>query len=104
MAPALRQIETSGGTPLYEAVLTAYEYQHTHYVPGHTNRLIVVTDGADQDAKSKVTLQKLLATLPRTPDADVKTLNRIAAATGQKVITAGSAADIVRKLPQVMVP
>lgn len=116
---ALENAPTAGGTPLYEAIRTAWRYNTDNYMPEHTNRIVVVTDGRNEDTSSKLTIEQLLAELPKKPDprrpiqvayvalgpdADYATLKRIADATGQQALQINSVADLEAKLPIVMQP
>jgi Ca-activated chloride channel family protein len=89
----------SGGTPLYNAILTGYQNALDAWTPGYLNQVVVLTDGANRDAKGSITEAGLLAQLASRanpakpvrivlvgygPDADMGTLQRIAAATGGK--------------------
>lgn len=110
---ALNGITVSGGTPLYQAILGAYAYQQKAYVEGMPNKLVIVTDGRSEDAAGEPSLDALLAKLPRTPDpkhpikviyvalgqdADIETLQKIAAATGQQAVQVTSMADLQQKM------
>jgi Ca-activated chloride channel family protein len=50
-----------GGTPLYDAISTSYDYMQKHAETGRINAIVVLTDGADTD--SQISLQSLLVKL-----------------------------------------
>jgi hypothetical protein len=47
--------------PVYLAIERAYGYAVEHYVPGRVNRVLVLSDGANEDAGNKVTLAQVKA-------------------------------------------
>lgn len=112
----LAGIKPDGGTPLYEAIDTAWKHNMANYQEGRTNRIIVVTDGADQDARSKVAYDKMMKTLQQKdpakpikvtyaaigPDADYASLQRIARATGQQADQLNTAEELEKKFAAVM--
>jgi Ca-activated chloride channel family protein len=49
---------SKGGTPLYDAISSAYDYMQDHAEPGRINAIVVLTDGDDTD--SKTSLESLL--------------------------------------------
>ncbi|WP_394277316.1 vWA domain-containing protein [Luteococcus sp.] len=112
----LAGIKPEGGTPLYEAIDTAWTHSMANYQEGRTNRIIVVTDGADQDAKSKVTYDAMMKTLQQKdpakpikvtyaaigPDADHASLQKIATATGQQAAQLNTTAELEQKFTAVL--
>ncbi|MGX1850630.1 hypothetical protein [Streptomyces sp. NPDC055299] len=85
------------GAGLYDTTLAAYEQARATYASGKVNALVLVTDGAHDDAGS-IGLGSLVARLTRLadperpvplialglgPDADLSALDRIVAATGR---------------------
>ncbi|MGO4958321.1 substrate-binding domain-containing protein [Luteococcus sp. Sow4_B9] len=110
--------EVSGGTPLYQAIATAWRYNVENYQNGLTNRIVVVTDGRDEDADSEVSYDQLMEALPKEPDptreikvtyvalgpdADFATLQKIAKATNQKAMQINSVDDLQNKMAELMV-
>lgn len=98
-----------GGTGLYDSTLAAFREVKKGYDPKAVNSVIVLTDGANDDAGS-ISLKKLIATLKKeqdptrpviivtigvTEDADAETLEQISAATGGSSFVARAPADIV---------
>ena len=111
---ALKQVQVTGGTPLYQAIAQSQDYMKMNYVEGMSNKLIVVTDGSSQDAAGEPTLDALLAKLPKTPDekkpiqviylalgadADFEALQKIAKATNQTAVQISSMAELTQKMP-----
>lgn len=92
------------GTPLYDAVLKAYDTMRARAQPGRINAIVLLTDGEDTD--SDVSLDSLLARLGKTTkeagdsapvrvfaiaygaEADKTALKRIAEATGGQLFDA----------------
>lgn len=110
-------LQVTGGTPLYEAILKGWQYTTANYQPNRVNRLVVVTDGSNQDSSSKVTLTSLLGALPPRPDsrkpvqlllvalgpdADYAVLKQIADATGQRAVQVNSVQDLGVKMAQML--
>ncbi|HWC22306.1 MAG TPA: hypothetical protein VG502_08425 [Flexivirga sp.] len=58
---ALDHAKAGGGTPVYLAIERAYGYAVTNYAPGRVNRVLVLSDGANEDAGNKVTLAQVKA-------------------------------------------
>lgn len=95
---------TRNGTPLYDAVLTAYEAMNERAEPGRINAIVLLSDGEDTD--SKISLDSLVARLSADvaegsddapvrifpiaygESADLDSLKRIADATGGQVFDA----------------
>ncbi|WP_420174357.1 VWA domain-containing protein [Luteococcus sp. OSA5] len=110
--------QVSGGTPLYQAITHAWRYNVEHYQNGLVNRIIVVTDGRDEDAASTVGYEQMMQALPDKPDparpikvtyvalgpdADYATLQKIAKATNQKAMQVKSVDELQTKLTELMV-
>ncbi|MBY6413113.1 substrate-binding domain-containing protein [Rhodococcus sp. BP-252] len=102
-----------GGTGLYDTTLAAFRRVKEGYDPNYVNSVIILTDGANEDAGSP-SLDELLATLQReqdpvrpivivtvgiTTDADPVALQKISAATGGTSYIAEDPRDI----PEVFV-
>lgn len=66
---SLGAITTGGGTPLYQAIWEGYSYNKDNYKEGLANRVIVLTDGKDEDTYGAMSQADLLSQLPSTPDA-----------------------------------
>lgn len=98
-----------GGTPLFDAILTAYRYMQNHAESGRINAIIVLSDGDDTD--SRTSLDSLLIELNKksegSDDAPVRiftiaygegankeTLAKISEATGGQMFDATNAAKI----------
>ncbi|MFC6704044.1 hypothetical protein [Flexivirga alba] len=58
---ALDHAKPGGGAPVYLAIERAYGYAVEHYVPGRVNRVLVLSDGANEDTGNKVTLAQVKA-------------------------------------------
>ncbi|WP_226534293.1 substrate-binding and vWA domain-containing protein [Microbacterium paraoxydans] len=98
------------GTPLYDAVLTAYEAMSERAEPGRINAIVVLSDGEDTD--STTSLDSLIAKIGRSSKeggtdapvrifpiaygsgADTSALQRIADATGGQMFDASDAERI----------
>ena len=98
------------GTPLYDAILTAYEFMNERAEPGRINAIVVLSDGEDTD--SRTSLDSLIAKLSASNSeggtnapvrifpiaygegADLASLQRIAEATGGQVFDASDAERI----------
>lgn len=63
------------GTPLYDAVLTAYEYMSARAEPGRINAIILLSDGQDED--SETTLDTLLTKLRAKTEGGAESAVRI---------------------------
>lgn len=98
------------GTPLYDAILTAYEAMSERAEPGRINAIVVLSDGEDTD--STTSLDSLIAKIGKSTKeggsdapvrifpiaygsgADTSALQRIADATGGQMFDASDAARI----------
>lgn len=103
---------TGGGTGTYDTVLAAYRAAAREYNPAYYNSVVLMTDGANDDPDS-ISLSQLLSELealhdPDSPvriipvgisaDADMESLNQIAAATGGQAYEARDPQDILKVL------
>ena len=101
---------TTGGTGLYDTAIAAYRQAVRDYDPGYVNSVILLTDGANDDPGS-VSGAELLRRLralrdPERPvriigvaisdDADLRSLRRIADATGGRAHRADDPEDILQ--------
>jgi uncharacterized protein YegL len=97
MTTALGTATVAGGTPLYLAVKTAYQYALAHYQPGMPNRIVLFSDGRNGSTNDGLTLQALrqylasaqdksrpvtIAAIGYGSDADMPALRQISSATG----------------------
>lgn len=98
------------GTPLYDAILTAYEAMSERAEPGRINAIVVLSDGEDTD--STTSLDSLIAKIGKSTKeggsdapvrifpiaygegADTSALQRIADATGGQLFDASNAERI----------
>ncbi|MFF5624846.1 substrate-binding domain-containing protein [Microbacterium sp. NPDC012755] len=98
------------GTPLYDAILTAYEAMSKRAEPGRINAIVVLSDGEDTD--STTSLDSLIAKIGKSTKeggsdapvrifpiaygegADTSALQRIADATGGQLFDASNAERI----------
>lgn len=100
MVKAVDAVKASGGTPLYNAIRLAYRQAQAKWDKNYVNQIVVLSDGANQDAVGSISLKQLLATLrseadPRRPvkviligygaGADLTALRTIAKAVKGKV-------------------
>lgn len=99
-----------GGTGLYTTTLAGYKQVLAHFDDRYFNSLILMTDGANDDPNS-ITLPKLIQELKSwqdpdkrvriiaigmSTDADMKSLTKIAAATGGRAYRADTPDEIIR--------
>nr|WP_296070766.1 substrate-binding domain-containing protein [uncultured Actinoplanes sp.] len=99
----------TAGTPLYQTVLDASSEMRTRVKPGTTTMIVVLTDGHDGESRYSMPARQFLERLkaqsdPATPvpivavgygpDADMRSLTDMAAATGGKAIAATNPADL----------
>lgn len=107
-----------GGTPLYDAVNTAYDYMKKHAESGRINAIIVLSDGEDAGSKMALStlIQKLNAdqkeggddkpvrifTIAYSKNADTNTLGRLAKASGGQSFDATDPTKITDVFQQVM--
>jgi Ca-activated chloride channel family protein len=99
----------TAGTPLYQTVLDASSEMQTKVKPGTTTMIVVLTDGKDGESQLSMPAGQFLERLkaqsdPATPvpiiavgygpDADMRSLTDMAAATGGKAIAATNPADL----------
>lgn len=112
----LGQLPVGGGTPLYQAIWTGYQFALSNYHADKANVVVVVTDGRDEDATENVNLYYLTKRLQEAdkskpiqmmyvalgPDADYPTLNKLAQETGGKAAWAKDAASLPTVMQQIM--
>lgn len=67
---ALAKVPVGGGTPLFEAIRTAYDTATKNYDPGYVNQVLVLTDGKNEDTTSRLTEAQLREHLSKTYDED----------------------------------
>lgn len=106
-------LPVGGGTPLYQAIVTSYKWALEEYREGHTNRLVLMTDGANEDSSSTITIEQCIADLKKMqsterpvvlmlvgmgPDADMAALNRIAKETNNEAAMVVSPQDLANKV------
>ena len=99
-----------GGTGLYTTTLAGYKQVLAHFDDRYFNSLILMTDGANDDPNS-ISLPKLIQELKSlqdpdkrvriiaigmSTDADMKSLTKIAAATGGRAYRADTPDEIIR--------
>jgi hypothetical protein len=105
---------TEGGTALYATALAAYRQAIVDYRPEYSNAVVLMTDGADDDAGS---LERLLDRLeaakdPERPvrivgiaigaDGDLGALERMAEVTGGHAYLAEQPEDILEVFAQAV--
>lgn len=105
------------GAGLYDTTLAAYEQARATYASGKVNALVLVTDGANDDAGS-IGLDSLVARLTRLadperpvplialglgPEADLSALDRIVAPTGGSAHRVDDPAQIQRVILKAVV-
>jgi len=105
-----------GGTGLYDTIAAAYQSAQAAFAPGIVNKVVMVTDGPNDD-EFGISLATLTAKLkqlhnPATPvrvdiigmgkEPDAKALTSITQLTGGTYIPALEAADLPRALVQVL--
>lgn len=110
---AVTNMEPSGGTPLYQAIQEGYRDATSNYREGYVNRVMVMTDGINEDSTSTVSVEEVSATLGElydpdrpvqliivalSPDDSFPVLEGLAAQTNGKALAAVTLAD----LPGVM--
>lgn len=105
---ALAKVPVGGGTPLFEAIRTAYDTATENYDPGYVNQVLVLTDGKNEDTTSRLTEAQLRAHLSKTYDEDkpvrivaiafnpedLKVLSRIVSPTKGKAVSAQTMAQV----------
>jgi Ca-activated chloride channel family protein len=99
----------TSGTPLYQSVLDASAEMRTRVKPGTVTLIVVLTDGVDGESKYTMRDPDFLSRLKAQrdparpvpviavgygPDADMKALTAMAAATGGKAFAATNPADL----------
>jgi Ca-activated chloride channel homolog len=71
----LGKLTPTQGTPLYDAILTAYRYMTERAEPGRINAIIVLSDGEDTD--SQTSLDALIRELNKNTEGGNESLVRI---------------------------
>lgn len=114
---ALMTMQTGGGTPLYEAIATAWRHNTTNFQAGLDNRIFVITDGRNEDAKGSLNWKQLMKALPKEPDperpikvtcvalgpdADFAALQKLAQATNQTAMQVNSVDELQTKMTQLV--
>lgn len=110
---AVTNMQPAGGTPLYQAIQEGYRDATSNYREGYVNRVMVMTDGINEDSTSTVSVEEVSATLGElydperpvqliiialNPDGSFPVLEGLAAQTKGKALAAATLAD----LPGVM--
>jgi Ca-activated chloride channel family protein len=100
---------TTAGTPLYQSVLDASSEMRTKVKPSTTTMIVLLTDGHDGESRFSMSAGQFLQRLKAQsdpaspvpiiavgygPDADMRSLTDMAAATGGKAIPATNPADL----------
>ncbi len=110
LGDALRELPrmTAGGTGLYDTTLAAIRSLRADYDPAAVNTVILLTDGKNED-RGSLSLKELVSKIEQErdpgqpleliaigmgPDADAKSLERIAKATGGRSYLARDPGDI----------
>jgi hypothetical protein len=106
---SLPQRLSAGGTGLFDTTLAAVRQARKEYEPSSVSSVLLVTDGANDDDRTGVQLDKLLSTLRSEadparpvkviavglgPDADMGALKQIAAASGGAAYSALDPKDL----------
>ncbi|WP_432560522.1 substrate-binding domain-containing protein [Granulicoccus sp. GXG6511] len=108
-------IRPSGGSPLYEAIWTAYAQMERDYRPGFTNTVIVASSGFNGGSNSTMTADQLIERINASDpskrinlglvvlgtDADFATVERIAEQTGNRAWLVREPEDAARVLPEI---
>ena len=110
---ATQRLRAGGGTGLYDTAYAAFRRMQTLYQPNHTNAILFITDGRNEDDHAGLTKAKLLERLEREaqperptpiisialgPEADATALRQISEATGGRTFVARDPAGAVEKL------
>ncbi|GAA2244173.1 substrate-binding and VWA domain-containing protein [Rarobacter faecitabidus] len=107
-----------GGTPLYDAIATAYDYMKQHAETGRINAIVVLSDGEDTDSRIQLDslIQKINAdqkeggndksvrifAIAYSSSADVESLENLARASGGQVFDATDPTKITETFQSVM--
>ncbi|MDO5500342.1 MAG: VWA domain-containing protein [Propionibacteriaceae bacterium] len=114
------QIQTQGGTPLYEGIWRAYTNVNENYRPEFTNTVVVLTDGRNEDSTSTMTVDQLISQIKDAQtqhpnrrinlglvalgaEADYGNLKRIADETGNRAWLVQDPADVPDVLPAISI-
>jgi Ca-activated chloride channel homolog len=110
---ATRGLRADGGTGLYDTAYAAFRRMQALHRPNHTNAILFITDGRNEDDPVGLTKAKLLTRLAREarpqrptpiigiavgPEADAVALQQIAQATGGRILVARDPARAVEQL------
>lgn len=112
---SFEQIQTQGGTPLYEAVWVAYETSQKNYRSGYTNTIVILTDGRNEDSTSTMTVEALIDRIKKADPnkkvniglvglgeaSDFGSLKRIADETGNRAWLVQDPRQVADVLPQI---
>ncbi|SNT09755.1 Ca-activated chloride channel family protein [Micrococcales bacterium KH10] len=106
------------GTPLYDALNTAYDYMKGHAESGRINAIVVLSDGEDTDSRTQLDslIQKINAdqkeggndkpvrifAIAYSDSADVDALSNLARASGGQVFDATDPTQIAETFQSVM--
>ncbi|UOR01176.1 substrate-binding and VWA domain-containing protein [Leucobacter allii] len=106
------------GTPMYDAIATAYDYMQGHAEPGRINAIVVLSDGEDTDSTTRLDtlIQRINAdqqeggndqpvrifAIAYSNNADVDSLQRLATASGGQVFDATDPQKITETFQSVM--
>lgn len=106
------------GTPLYDAIATAYDYMKSHAETGRINAIVVLSDGEDTDSMNQLDslIQKINAdqkeggndkpvrifAIAYSDSADVGSLEKLARASGGQVFDATDPTKITETFQSVM--
>jgi Ca-activated chloride channel family protein len=110
---ATQRLRASGGTGLYDTAYAAFRQMQALHQPNHTNAILFITDGRNEDDPAGLTKAKLLAQLAREvqperptpiigialgPEADATALRQVSEVTGGRTFVARDPAGAVEKL------
>ena len=106
------------GTPMYDAISSAYDYMKTHAEAGRINAIVVLSDGEDTDSVTRLDtlIQKINAdqkeggndkpvrifAIAYSQAADVEALEKLARASGGQVFDATDPEKITETFQSVM--
>jgi Ca-activated chloride channel family protein len=106
------------GTPLYDAIATAYDYMKGHAETGRINAIVVLSDGEDTDSVIRLEslIQKINAdqkeggnnkpvrifAIAYSEGADIESLEKLARASGGQVFNASDPTKITETFQSVM--
>ncbi|MFV0432756.1 MAG: substrate-binding and vWA domain-containing protein [Leucobacter sp.] len=106
------------GTPMYDAISTAYDYMEGHAESGRINAIVVLSDGEDTDSTTRLEslVQKINAAqkeggndkpvrifaIAYSNSADVESLQKLATASGGQVFDATDPTKVTETFQSVM--